>query len=330
MKKRQSVVLFAAALTIVGLLGVAPFADATSNIRNLYDAAHGNAAGTTSCTFCHTSPPALNSTGATLLASANPPGSTNFDYCSIGPATGSCAVTVTAPVIGSFTATPASIAPGQSSTLSWTLSGGAPTTLSIDNGVGSVLGATSMSVSPIATTTYTLTASNSGGTTTRSVTVSVTSGVTIVWSGSVSFTAKTTTVETDGAGAQKFVTSNQSVSGTISLSFGSDSLMADNNGCYITFVGTDGTNVCIETVAFISTESTRSRSESALIIGSGTYTAIINGNPVAGTAYIDAKAALKEDASNNLLSMSLSGKIAGGVNSEAVFSGNFRATLTQM
>ena len=85
---------------------------------------------------------------------------------------------VTAPVINSFTATPPSITSGQSSTLSWTLSGGAPTTLSIDNGVGGVLGLTSKVVTPSATTTYTLTASNSAGTVTQSVTLTVTPAVT--------------------------------------------------------------------------------------------------------------------------------------------------------
>ncbi len=82
---------------------------------------------------------------------------------------------VTAPVISSFTANPASVTSGLSSTLSWSMSGGAPTALSIDNGVGSVLGLTSRAVTPGATTTYTLTASNSAGSVTKSTTVTVTS-----------------------------------------------------------------------------------------------------------------------------------------------------------
>src|SRR3989344_3811455 len=78
-----------------------------------------------------------------------------------------------APVISTFIATPATITAGQSSTLSWTLSGGAPTTLSIDNSIGSVLGTSSKSVTPAATITYTITASNVTGSATKQVTVTV-------------------------------------------------------------------------------------------------------------------------------------------------------------
>jgi len=74
------------------------------------------------------------------------------------------------PVIASFQAGPASISAGQSSTLSWSVTGA--TTLSIDQGIGSVSG-TSLSVSPAATTTYTLTAQNAAGATTAQATVTV-------------------------------------------------------------------------------------------------------------------------------------------------------------
>jgi len=95
---------------------------------------------------------------------------------SAGTVTSTVTVTVNAaiiaPAISSFTASPASITSGSSSTLSWSVSGSSPT-LSIDQGVGTVTG-TSKSVSPTATTTYTLTASNSVGTVTKSATVTVT------------------------------------------------------------------------------------------------------------------------------------------------------------
>ena len=89
---------------------------------------------------------------------------------------GTATVTITpapapAPTISSFTATPASIASGGSSTLAWSVSGA--TSISIDQGVGTVTGAT-RSVSPSATTTYTLTARNASGSTTASATVTVT------------------------------------------------------------------------------------------------------------------------------------------------------------
>ena len=57
--------------------------------------------------------------------------------------------------IRSFTATPASIAVGDSSELEWDIDG-EPTEISIDKDVGDVTGLTSVSVSPETTTTYTL------------------------------------------------------------------------------------------------------------------------------------------------------------------------------
>ncbi|HET8733282.1 MAG TPA: hypothetical protein VFM45_05855, partial [Anaeromyxobacteraceae bacterium] len=90
-----------------------------------------------------------------------------------GSSTATATVTVSAvapPVIASFAATPSSVAPGGSSTLSWSVTGA--TTLSIDNGVGTVTG-TSRAVTPAATTTYTLTATNAGGSRTATATVTV-------------------------------------------------------------------------------------------------------------------------------------------------------------
>jgi hypothetical protein len=86
--------------------------------------------------------------------------------------TGSCAATQpSAPVISSFTATPSAINSGQSSTLAWSVTGA--TSLSIDQGIGTVTGLTSRVVTPAATTTYTLTATNSAGSATRQVLLSV-------------------------------------------------------------------------------------------------------------------------------------------------------------
>lgn len=78
---------------------------------------------------------------------------------------------ISLPTISRFTATPASLAPGQSSTLSWAVSGA--TSLSIDSNVGTVTG-TSTVVSPTVTTTYTLTATNASGSATAPTTVTVT------------------------------------------------------------------------------------------------------------------------------------------------------------
>jgi uncharacterized repeat protein (TIGR01451 family) len=102
------------------------------------------------------------------------------------------------PQIASFTASPAAVPTvGGSTTLSWSTSGA--TTVSIDNGVGAVATAGSMLVQPPGgTTTYTLTASNAGGTQKTSVTVTAPlpvavsispTSATVLPSGSQTFTA---------------------------------------------------------------------------------------------------------------------------------------------
>lgn len=83
-------------------------------------------------------------------------------------------VTTAAPVISTFTATPSSITAGQGTTLAWAISGAS--TVSIDNNVGDVSSVTAKSVSPAQTTTYKLTAANSGGAATALVTVTVNPG----------------------------------------------------------------------------------------------------------------------------------------------------------
>ena len=80
---------------------------------------------------------------------------------------------VVKPSIVSFTAAPSSITTGQSSTLSWNVTGTQPITISI-KGLGNRSG-TSVSVSPTATITYTLTAKNSAGSVTKDLTLGVSS-----------------------------------------------------------------------------------------------------------------------------------------------------------
>jgi len=76
-----------------------------------------------------------------------------------------------APSIGSFTANPATINGGQSSTLTWTTSNAASVT--IDHGVGSQPSSGSIVIAPPATTTYVLTATNNSGSAMASATVTV-------------------------------------------------------------------------------------------------------------------------------------------------------------
>ena len=112
------------------------------------------------------------------------------------------------PVISAFTAAPATIHVGQGATLSWSVSGA--TSLNISPKPGAVTG-TSVPVSPIVTTKYTLTATGPGGSTNATcfVTVSNSSGSRPVIS---AFTATPATIDV-GQGA----TLSWSVTGATSL-----------------------------------------------------------------------------------------------------------------
>lgn len=95
-----------------------------------------------------------------------------FLHCGGGGKTSGSALPKAIPVIASFTASPAAIAPGASSSLSWAVTGA--TTLSLDHGAPAISGAAgSVLVSPAATTLYTLTAANGDGSATASATVTV-------------------------------------------------------------------------------------------------------------------------------------------------------------
>ena len=72
----------------------------------------------------------------------------------------------------SFSASPSTIIQSTSSTLSWNVTGDV-SSVSINQGIGSVSTSGTRSVSPTTTTTYTITATGEGGTTTRTVTLTV-------------------------------------------------------------------------------------------------------------------------------------------------------------
>ena len=76
------------------------------------------------------------------------------------------------PVINSFTVSPSSMIAGAYSVLRWSVSNA--TSVTIDNGVGSVSSSGSCAIDPVTTTVYTLVASNGANTMVRSVTVNVT------------------------------------------------------------------------------------------------------------------------------------------------------------
>ncbi len=130
----------------------------------------------------------------------------------------------TTPTIASFSASVSAITLGGSSTLSWSVSNA--TSLSINNGVGTVAGS-SVTVSPTATTTYTLTATNASGSVTSTATVTVVAAPIIS-----SFTASATTIT-----AGDNVTLSWATAGAASLSI-------DNNIGIVT-----GTSVTVKPTA---------------------------------------------------------------------------------
>jgi peptidoglycan-associated lipoprotein len=78
------------------------------------------------------------------------------------------------PVVDQFTAEPSNIQRGDSSTLRWQVSGNV-TSVSINNGIGTVQANGSRTVNPANSTTYTLSATGPGGSVTSVTTLTVTS-----------------------------------------------------------------------------------------------------------------------------------------------------------
>lgn len=82
--------------------------------------------------------------------------------------------TGTPPSIASFTATPGTIAPGQTVTLAWQVDGA--DTVDIAPGIGAVSASGTTNVAPSANTAYTLTASNASGAATKTAAVTIDKG----------------------------------------------------------------------------------------------------------------------------------------------------------
>jgi hypothetical protein len=123
---------------------------------------------------------------------------------------------VEAPDITAFTATPSTIDAGGTSTLAWTVDGTATLTLSDGtNPVAIPSGASQVDVSPSATTTYTLTATNAGGTDTAQVTVTVATAAPQI----TSFTASPATI---GVGDDATLAWTIVGTGTVALSDGTN------------------------------------------------------------------------------------------------------------
>lgn len=124
---------------------------------------------------------AVQPTGTTL---ATPGATTTYTLTATGPGgttTGTVTITVaelSAPPVVAFSASPEVMQSGEAAALSWRVVNAA--TITIDNGVGDVGASGSVSIAPLQTTTYTLSATGPGGVTTESITVRISAiGITI-------------------------------------------------------------------------------------------------------------------------------------------------------
>ena len=170
--------------------------------------------------------PGVGPVTGTALA-VKPTGTTTYTLTATN-ANGSKTAKVTAtvlpppPVITFFGAAPEPITAGQSTSLKWSVNGA--TSLSIDNGVGTVTG-TSRKVSPTATTTYTLTAKNASGTKTATITVNMMASLPVI----TSFTASPTTITVGGSAKLSW-----RVSGATSLSIDHGVGPVEGTSCQVT------------------------------------------------------------------------------------------------
>ncbi len=143
----------------------------------------------------------------------------------------------------------------------------------------------------------------------------------ILWKTPVSFSLKFTYPQADAKGNIKFQNLTQPFTGTIEY-FEQD-LIAKQ----ITFISDDGTTAgYFRTLTSVMTD-TSARSDQLLLIGTGDFA--YAGGQYTGMAYLDAKGTFKKDTTGAITSISFSGKVSGGVDQTAVFSGTFRATLTK-
>lgn len=156
--------------------------------------------------------------------------------------------------IVSFTASPATVASGSPSTLSWTTTGASVTSVSIDNGVGGKPASGSTPVSPATTTTYTLFAFTTANSTppTKQVTVTVGSAVP-----TISFSATPSTIGSGQSSSLVWTTTNATAV-TIDHGVGSQPLSgstsvspASSRTYTLTATGPGGTSTSTATLTVI-------------------------------------------------------------------------------
>ncbi len=154
------------------------------------------------------------------------------------------------------------------------------------------------------------------------------------FTGNVSFNIKVTELYVDSSDNEKFHKYPIPFDGKIYLFVPKDGPPVQNgNGYYIEFRD-EGNQVIvgIKEITAISTDYVKlGKSNKFLLVGTGDFY-----HPqtfLKGIAYIDANGTLKEDSMGELSSISISGKIGGGMNAEALsdpmtFSASFKSSIT--
>ncbi len=167
-----------------------------------------------------------------------------------------------------ITASPATVAPGKSTTLSWTTA--YASTVSIDNGIGVVAPSGSLAVSPSSTTEYTLTATSVNGTATSVATVTVKANP-----ATAKLTAAPTTITLGNSATLTWSTTNAtSVSidngiGTVAASGSTTVSPAATTTYTLTATGSSGTVTATATVTVKSSMPTAQLSASPSSITAG-------------------------------------------------------------
>ena len=166
-----------------------------------------------------------------------------------------------APAINSFSASPAAIAQGQSSTLSWSVSSAASVT--IDQDIGAVAASGTRAVSPPTTTTYTLSAANASATTTATTTVTV--------NAAADTTPPTVVSTTPAAGASAVATTT-----SVAAAFSEAMNAATITGTTVALRGPGGIAVAAA-VSYNAAARTATLKPSQPLSAATTYTATIAG-----------------------------------------------------
>lgn len=205
-------------------------------------------------------PGAINVTGMTIY-NVNPTATTEYTLVAKNKAGStlsksvSIVVTEALPVISNFSASNLSITSGQSSVLSWSVSGA--TQLSLDPGNVNVTAMSSLTVSPTATVLYTLKATNSGGSVTKTLTVTVNAAPPPVPT-ITSFTSSAASIVSGQSATLSWVVSGASTltlnPGNINVTGKTSQLVAPTANTTYTLVATNVSGSVNKTVAVVVTQ----------------------------------------------------------------------------